>query len=161
MQVCTWLSDTDQPQNSLGKICPNLVPQVPERSPRQSSEFQCGGQRPGLWQQSSDQSSRTTYPQPFSSHSLTPTFPRQSPGARLRVGKYFMGYLPQLLPSQFQAAGHLCCLQVIHRPLPTLPCTLCPGQVFVSPFLPHPRQPKCGNNIQHCTHRSPFLCPVS
>ena len=30
-----------------------------------------------------------------------------SPGARLRVGKDFMGHLPQLLPSQFQAAGKL------------------------------------------------------
>ena len=30
-----------------------------------------------------------------------------SPGARLRVGNDFMGHLPQLLPSQFQAAGKL------------------------------------------------------
>ena len=30
-----------------------------------------------------------------------------SPGPRLRAGKDFMGHLPQLLPSQLQAAGKL------------------------------------------------------
>lgn len=83
----------------------------------------------------------------------------------MRVGEYFVGHVPQGLPSS-RLLGTLAACELVYQRLLAPPYLLCPGRIFVLPPSPHLRQQKCGNNLRRqegagSTRTPLILCPGS